>query len=68
MILIMGHSSFHRQAVEKRHFMIRLDGSRSHRSRCRDRFEFSATGSEEMEPEEEMSLQNAKMGLRWKWK
>jgi hypothetical protein len=56
MTLIMGLSSFHRQAVEKRHFMIRLHGSRSQRSRCWDRFEFAAKGSEEMEPEEEMSL------------
>jgi len=62
----MGHSSFHRQAVEKRHFMIRLHGSRSHRSRCRDRFEFAAKGSEEMETEEELSLQNETMSLRWK--
>jgi len=64
----MGHSSFHRQAVEKRLFMIRLHGSRSRRSRCRGRFGFAAKGSEEMEPEEEMSLQNEKMVLRWKKK
>jgi hypothetical protein len=68
MILIIGHSSFHRQAVEKRHFMIRLHGSRSRRSRCRDRFEFAARKSEEMEPEEEMSLQNENMVLRKKKK
>jgi hypothetical protein len=46
--------------------MIRPHGFRSHRSRCRDRFEFAAKGSEEMEPEEEMSLQNEKMDLRCK--
>jgi hypothetical protein len=64
MTLIIGLSSFHRQAVEKRHFMIRLHGSRSQRSRCRDRFEFAAKGSEEMEPEEEMSLRDEVMVLR----
>jgi len=36
------------------------------RSRCRDRFEFAAKGSEEMETEEELSLQNETMSLRWK--
>jgi hypothetical protein len=56
MTLIIELSSFHRQAVEKRHFMIRLHGSRSQRSRYRDRFEFASKGSEEMEPEEKMSL------------
>jgi hypothetical protein len=63
MILIIGLSSFHRQAVEKRHFMIRLHGPRSHRPRRRDRFEFAAMGSEEMETEEELSLQNETMSL-----
>jgi hypothetical protein len=64
MILIMGLCSFHRQAVEKRHCMIRLHGCRSQRSRRRDRFEFAAKGSEEMETEKEMSLWNETMSLR----
>jgi hypothetical protein len=34
------------------------------RPRCRDRFEFAATGSEEMETEEELSLWNETMSLR----
>jgi hypothetical protein len=64
MILIIGHSSFHGQAVEKRHFVIRPRSSRSWRSRCRDRLELAAKGSEEMEPEEEMPLREETRVLR----